>query len=147
MKKQTPKKIYHFKRGDKITRIQPSKPMMKMGDDEFVDRNYIGAPFIFIGIANGCIYLKRIIPDQMKEALSIFSLFGDSSFDPMIHVELDLFEDGWDYYVDPVSLGGNEEVSLTELEKQKKNALEKEDYKEADRIDKLIKKLKENENR
>jgi hypothetical protein len=143
LEKQIPKNIYNFKKGDKITRIQPSKPMMKIGDDEFLDRNYIGSPFIFIGIANGCIYLKRIIPDHLKEAMSIFSLFGDSSFDPMIHLELEIFEDGWDYYIDPNSLGEETiEISLKELEKQKRIALEKEDYKEVDRINKLIKKIK-----
>jgi len=144
--KQVPKNIYNFKRGDKITRIQPSKPTMKMGDDEFVDRSYIGSPFIFIGIANGCIYLKRIIPDHMKEVMSMFSLFGDSSFDPMINLELELFENGWDFYIDPNTLGEEiNETSLMKLEKQKRNALEKEDYKEVDRIDKLIKNIKKNE--
>src|SRR4030066_924304 len=105
--KQTSKNINEFKKGDTITRIEPSKPVMKLGDEEMVDRNYIGTPFTFIGIANGCIYLKRFISDlndRQKEFFSFLSMMagGDNT---MIHLELDIFEDGWDFYVDPNTLG------------------------------------------
>jgi len=140
--KQTPKSIYEFKKGDKITRIKPSKPIVKMGEEEFVDRNFIGTPFIYVGIANGCIYLKRIISEQAKEMMSFFSMLsGGSGESALMHLELEIFEEGWDYYVDPTTLGlddEGEEYSVKELEKQKKDAIENEDYQEAERLQKLI---------
>lgn len=146
--KQTAKKIYDFKKGDKITRIQPSKPVMKLGDEEMVDRNYIGTPFIFVGLANGCIYLKKQVPElneSQRDFLSILTMIGGDSVAPMIHLELDLFEDGWDYYVDPNTLGEETEEKNTftaeELENQKLKALQSEDYKEADRIQKILNNL------
>jgi hypothetical protein len=144
MIKQEPKSIHEFKKGDKITRIQPSKPVMKMGDEEIVDRNFIGTPFVFVGIANGCIYLKKVVSEQ---ALSFFNMFMEHPAEPpIINIELELFEDGWAHYVDPTTLGTEEAIpklSIEELEKEKKEALEKEDYLTADRLQKLINKQKD----
>jgi len=145
--KQTPKSIYEFKKGDKITRIKPSKPVVKMGEEEFVDRNYIGIPFIFVGIANGCIYLKRIVSEQAKELMSFFSMLsGGSGESSIMHLELELFEEGWDFYIEPETLGLedfiDESVPLRDLEKQKKEAIDNEDYQEANRLQKLIDKKK-----
>ena len=67
MIKQEEYDIHHFKKGDKITRIKPSKPLASLGEEEIKDRNFIGTPFIFVGIANGCIYLKRIVSEGTKE--------------------------------------------------------------------------------
>jgi hypothetical protein len=139
--KQTPKSIYEFKKGDKITRIKPSKPIVKMGEEEFVDRNYIGTPFVFVGIANGCVYLKRIMSEQVKELMSFFTMMSGGNGDSLVHLELELFEEGWDFYIDPATLGDfDDEFSIKELEKQKDEALEREDYKEVDRLQKLISK-------
>lgn len=143
MIKQEPKSIHEFKKGDKITRIKPSKPVMKMGDEEIVDRNFIGAPFIFVGIANGSIYLKKVINEK---AMSFLNIFIDEPIEPpIINLELELFEEGWSYYIDPNTLGetnSEEKISIKDLESEKKKALEKEDYKEADRLQKLINKQK-----
>jgi len=143
MIKQEPKSINEFKKGDKITRIQPSKPVMKMGDEEIVDRNFIGTPFIFVGIANGCIYLKKVVSEQ---AISFFNMFTETPMEPpIINIELELFDDGWSYYIDPNSLGEETPIpklSVKELEAQKKIALEDEDYLTADRLQKLINKQK-----
>jgi hypothetical protein len=145
--KQTPKTIHEFKKGDKITRIQPSKPVMKLGEEDVLDRNFIGTPFIFVGLANGCIYLRRIMPDlneTQREFMSMFSIFGPSEPNPLTHLETELFEDGWDYYIDPLTLENDTSVdtidnsSIAELEKQKEAALKLEDYIEADRIQKLL---------
>jgi hypothetical protein len=140
---QKPKSIHEFKKGDKITRIQPSKPVMKMGDEEIVDRNFIGQPFIFVGIANGCIYLKKEINER---AMSFFNMFIEEPMEPPImNLELEIFEDGWSYFIDPTTLGDEnieQNFSVKELESQKKEALKKEDYKEADRLQKLINKQK-----
>lgn len=144
MIEQEPKSIYEFKKGDKITRIKPSKPVMKMGDEEIVDRNFIGTPFIFVGIANGCIYLKKVMNER---AISFFNMFMEEPMEPpVINIELEIFEEGWSYYIDPTKLEGEQEpeevYSVDELENKKKKALEKEDYKEADRLQKLINKQK-----
>lgn len=139
---QEPKSIYEFKKGDKITRIKPSKPVAKIGDDEITDRNFIGTPFIFIGIANGCIYLKRIISENTKEIISLLNIL-DPERDSLLHLELDVFDEGWATYIDPLTLGEefNEKESkesITELQKKMKKALDKEDFEEAARLKKII---------
>ena len=138
---QEPKSIYEFKKGDKITRIKPSKPVAKIGDDEITDRNFIGTPFIFIGIANGCIYLKRILNESTKEFISLLNIL-DPERDSLLHLELDIFDEGWAPYIDPLTLGEPDESeskeSINELEKKIKDALDKEDFEEAARLKKII---------
>lgn len=147
--KQKPMSIHEFAKGDKITRIQPSKPIAKIGDEEIVDRNYIGTPFIFVGIANGCIYLRRIMDSHMNEMMNSFlTMFGDlPNENPLKNIELSLYEDGWSHYIDPMTLEGgkkptNSLYSLKNLRKKLGIALNKEDYLEVDKIQKQIKRLK-----
>lgn len=146
MIQQTPKSIYIFKKGDVITRLKPSKPVMKMGDEELVNRDHIGTPFHFVGIANGCIYLKPFIPKQDKEIVSFLSIIGAGNFaEKVINLELDLFEEGWDYYIDPTTLEDvnySENVDLDELEDKKQKAIRSQNYEEAKKIQKKIDELK-----
>jgi hypothetical protein len=93
------KSIYEFNRGEIITRIIPSKSrgctysldgvLLNKG----IDRSYMGDKLIFVGIANGQIYFKNENPFHKE-------MFGDK----LSNVALDLFDEGWDYYVDPNSL-------------------------------------------
>ena len=139
---QKPMSIYEFKKGDRITRIKPSKPIAKLQEDEIVSRDYIGTPLIFVCIANGCIYLKRFLDKQTAEMVAIFNMFSSDikSDHHLIHLELDLFDEGWSYYIDPLGLDDKDsEISIKELERQKEKALEEEDYLKADRLQKKIK--------
>jgi hypothetical protein len=97
---------------------------------EVRDRSYLGEKLIFVGIANGQIYLKR------TDYLSL-QLFGDK----LVDLPLDLWDDGWDIWVDPVELLDNIISSETLLEKLDK-ALKDEDYELADKIKKLLNKNK-----
>ena len=88
------KSIYEFKKGDNIVRITPAKPC---GGGMFTpegvrDRSYIGERMIFAGIANGCVYLRRTNKFERK-------MFGDK----LVDLPLDIWDDGWDYYMDPSS--------------------------------------------
>jgi len=139
--------IYKFKNGDKITRIQPSKVIAKISDEEILNRNYIGTPFIFIGIANGCIYLRRVASPEIKSFLSIIK--KDLDFLPkglmediaLMNIELEIFEEGWSYYIDPMTLGSNKinKISTKDLKKKLNIALKTENYEEALRLQKLLK--------
>ena len=55
------KSIYEFKKGDIVTRVAPAKSLGKslFNPEGQGDRSYQGDKLIFVGIANGCIYLKR----------------------------------------------------------------------------------------
>jgi len=78
--------IKKFKKGDKITRIEPT-PIVG-------DRSYIGECLIFIGIANACIYYCHQIDIKLR------------------HLKLIEWENGWDYYKDPITLLDEELLSL-----------------------------------
>lgn len=144
--KQIAKSIYEFKKGDRITRIQPSKSLMKFGEEDVVNRDHIGTPFIFVGIANGCIYLKRNTPKPNKEAdemISFLRMFGIDE-NPLLNLELSIFDEGWAHYIDPMSLMDettHENYTREELIKRKREALESEDYLEADRLQKILNKM------
>lgn len=150
--------IYEFKRGDIIVRIVPSKPLPGFESEDFRDRAYIGVPMRFLGIANGCVYVEKYEKPNKNEDDDIPSI---GSFFKMltgnvgpINLPLDIWNEGWSYYIDPYKLGemlddkfqdimDNEPfVSKEELEKQLKDALEKEDYKRADKLQKRINSLK-----
>lgn len=150
--------IYEFKRGDIITRITPSKSLPGFEGEDFRDRAYIGTPLRFLGIANGCVYVERYErPNQNKDEDDIPSI---GSFFKLltgntgpINLPLDIWSEGWSYYIDPYKLGEmlddafqdmGDEPFLTkeELEDELKEALEKEDYKRADKLQKKINNLK-----
>ena len=131
------KSIYEFKKGDLITRVSPSKSMgISILNPEGVgDRSYQGEKLIFIGIANGCIYLKRTNELELK-------IFGDK----MVELPLDIFSEGWDIWVNPLMLLENDEVenimaSDKELRKQIDLALADENYELADRLCKKLKNI------
>ena len=121
------KNIYDFKKGDEIVRVVPSRIISysDMHPEGSRDRSYIGSKLIFVGIANGCIYLQRtgveakMFPDQLVE------------------LPLDLFDEGWDCYVDPQSLV-DDIIPLEALERALTLALEKEDYEAAENLRKRI---------
>tara|TARA_Y100000296_G_C5028482_1_gene183549 strand:- start:214 stop:588 length:375 start_codon:yes stop_codon:yes gene_type:complete len=123
------KTIYSFKPGDKIVRIIPAKPLESILGKLIKDRSYMGDKMLFKGIANGQIYLKRL------NDLDI-SLWGDKLLD----LPLDLWDEGWDYWVDPETL---DEVCLNEedIEDLIKEAIDNEDYELAADLKKLNNKI------
>lgn len=108
------KTIFDFKKGDRITRVKPSEGVG--------DRSYIGTELIFVGIANAKIYFK----------MEGFSIAEDAIYS----IDLDLFVDGWEEYVDPQSLlqGSEEVIDRLSIEKQIERAIEREDYELAARL-------------
>ncbi len=122
------KTIYEFKKGDVIVRIIPAKPLMGMMEKEIRDRSYLGEKMIFAGIANGQIYLKR------TDYLSL-QLFGNK----LVDLSLDLWDDGWEHWVDPETLLENI-ISTETLNEKLEKALKDEDYELADKIKKFLNK-------
>ena len=65
-------------------------------------------------------------------------MFGDK----LLSLPLDCFSDGWDFYVDPLTLLTGEHVGesmdIKEIKRQIEIALSKEDYEEANRLNKLL---------
>jgi hypothetical protein len=114
------KTIFEFKAGDKITRLKPA--------EQFNDRSYMGDELTFIGIANGKIYFNN------KK-----SPFGEEYISG---VNLDLWKDGWDYYVDPKNLleGKEHIISSISIQEQIQRAIDNEDYELAEKLTKIIKK-------
>jgi len=150
--------IHNFKKGDIITRLEPSAchPAAKgMGfeEDNMRDRAYIGAALVFLGIANGCVNVERWErPSRDSDNEMGLPSFGDfmkllSGQSGPITLPLDMWSEGWAHYVDPYKLGemlddkfqdfeDNENKfysneSKEELEKQLEEALDDEDYKKA----------------
>jgi hypothetical protein len=143
---------YEFKKGDLITRIEPSKPLETF-DEEFRDRSYIGVPLKFLGIANGCVYVEKYeskADEDISELGKMFRAMLGGSSGP-INLPLDIWSEGWSYYIDPYNIGGfttsnkfNESLNkyeLNELKKLLKKALEEEDYLRAENIQKRIDKI------
>lgn len=112
------KTIFDFKKGDRITRVKPSEGVG--------DRSYIGDELIFVGIANAKIYFK----------MEGFSIPEDAIYS----LELDLFANGWEEYVDPESLlkGSEEVIDRLSIEKQIQRAVEREDYEIAARLQRKL---------
>ena len=119
--------VYDFKKGDEVVRVEPSKPLgySDFGDMPITDRSYIGQKLIFVGIANGCVYLKRTGIEA-----KIFE--GD-----LVDLPLDIYDEGWDFYVDPQTLV-DDIIPLEALERALTLALEKEDYETAENLKKRI---------
>lgn len=133
------KSIYHFKKGDIITRIKPSKPLSDIVFYGSVfrcdgDRSYLGEKLIFVGIANSLIYLQRT--DKVD-----LSIFGDK----LLELPLDIFDEGWDFYFDPMNFFNDtipvkDENTIEDIKEQLNSAILNEDYETANII-----KLKLNE--
>jgi len=131
------KTIYEFKKGDKIVRVQPAKPYSDeriniFGQKEggIRDRSYLGEMLIFIGIANGCIYLQR------TDKLNII-VFGND----IIKLALDIWDEGWDLYFDPINLliGLEQELDKKTIEQQIQDAIECENYELAEILKQKLK--------
>jgi len=132
------KSIYEFKKGDVITRIEPSAALGKGGffaEEGFQDRSYIGEKMVFVGIANGNIYLQRTCPFELK-------ILGDR----LIDLALDIFSDGWDLWIDPLTLLEDIDetlyVSTDNLQEAINKAIEEENYEAANKLKKLLDKKK-----
>lgn len=159
---QTPMSIYDFLKGDKITRMVPSKPIKIFGEETVEDRQYIGEPLIFLGVANGCVYVEREEKPQQKRGggMMIDGQEGPLGFLKMlfggpgpINLPLDVWDEGWGHYINPYEIGDQTESkydilddsSLEVLRKQLDIALRKEEYEKADRIKIKITKIKKGE--
>jgi len=156
---QLPQSIYDFQKGDIITRVEPSKPIEIFAGETIQDRQYIGDPLVFLGVANGCVYLEKHIPNknEIESEISGFAglmkmLMGPSG---PINLPLDAYDEGWSYYIDPYKIGEDSlklkakkltnnlsKYEKSELEKRLKSALEKEDYHSAKIIQKRLNNLK-----
>ena len=130
------KSIYEFKKGDVITRVEPSKTLGKGGffsDEGFQDRSYVGDKLIFVGIANGNIYCKRTCPFELK-------ILGEG----LVDMALDIFSDGWDYYIDPKKLleGVDDVIIISKdgIQEAIDKAIIDENYEAAARLEKLLNK-------
>ena len=124
------KNIYEFKKGDIVTRVEPAKPLGKsiLNPEGQGDRSYQGDKLVFVGIVNGCIYLKRTDILELK-------IFGDK----LLEIPLDIFSDGWNYWVDPKTITEND-IPKHIIEEQLKKALDEENYEFADKLKKIFKK-------
>ena len=118
------KTIYEFKKGDEIVRIVPAKPI-----NNIRDRSYMGDKMTFVGIANGQIYLKRTNQLEIR-------LMGDS----LLNISLDLWDDGWDLWVDPLTLLDND-IDRVHIEDKLFDALSEEDYELAEKLKDILTKI------
>jgi hypothetical protein len=134
--------IYQIKIGTAVTRMNPAKslpPMPDMFTGQMVercgDRSYMGDKLIFMGIANGQIYLERTGTEK--------DIFGDK----LIDLSLDLWDEGWVEFIDPKTLAGNNyfAVSKKKLQQMLKKAEIDEDYELASKLKKAINKTLTNE--
>jgi hypothetical protein len=126
------KTIYDFKKGDEIVRVQPAKPYSAVriglfGQEEggVRDRSYMGEKLIFVGIANGQIYLQS--DSDFRKAM-----FGDR----LIDLSLDIWDEGWDLFIDPKKLleGFEPKMDKQTIEEQIQNAIKNEDYELAEKL-------------
>jgi hypothetical protein len=127
MKTQTPKSIFVFKKGDVITRLQPSPGRESIFGQFSGDNSYIGDKLIFVGVANGNAYFQ-LTGIQKK-------IFGDKLIDlPLVH-----FQEGWDYWIDPNSLllEDSEEmpdITIEALQREYDKAISEENYEYAAKL-------------
>ena len=131
--------IREFKKGDLIVRTQPAKSlgpmvgMMGMAIPRTGDRSYMGEKMEFVGIANGQIYINRT--DE----------FEARTFGKRRDLPVDLWEDGWEVWVDPDTLMDDvtyEVPKMSDAEYQAKIdiAIATENYEEAERLKKVMNK-------
>ena len=125
------KTIYEFKQGDEVVRVEAAKSLTNVfGKESVRDRSYVGEKFIFHGIANGVIYLK---PTNKS---TIFL-----SDNKLIDLKLDIWDEGWEYWVDPISITKNH-IPKYIIEEQINKAIDSENYELADRLKKQLKNAK-----
>ena len=119
------KTIYEFKKGDEIVRVENAKPIQGNG---IRDRSYVGEKMIFVGIANGVIYLKP------TEGITLF-LVGKGK---LMDLPLDTWDEGWDYWVDPENLLDNI-LDNKQIKSKLAEAIALENYELADKLQKMLK--------
>lgn len=136
--------IYEFKKGDTVTRIKPSKSIPGLAD--ITDRSFIGQKLRFLGIANGCVYVELATEEEMDDGIPDIGRFFKmlSGKSGPINLPLDIWEEGWSYYIDPYSIGNITSYNLSEkeLNKKIKDAIEEEDYTLADKLKRQLNDLK-----
>lgn len=118
------KTIYEFKKGNEVVRIVPAKSL-----NNIRDRSFMGEKMIFVGIANGQIYLKRT--NQLE-----ISFMGES----LLNISLDIWDDGWDTWIDPMTLLDNE-IDAIHIEDKLFDALTAEDYELAEKLKDILTKI------
>ena len=82
---------------------------------------------LVVGIANGQIYLKRTNELDVK-------IFGDK----LIDLSLDIWSEGWELWVDPLTLTENI-ISQSDINAKIEEAVRNEDYELAEKLRKQIK--------
>jgi hypothetical protein len=147
-------KIYEFSKGDIITRIESSKPYPNMYGENTPDTNFIGKAYEFIGIANGCLYIKNYVDknkDDSSDDISFFKILYSSVAGKIINLNLNVWDEGWSYYIDPETMeivSKNKDVNVEvssytkeQLEIKLNDALSEEDYEKAEELKKELKKF------
>ena len=119
------KSILDIKKGAIVTRVASSKPY----PSGVTYRSYMGDKLKFIGVANSQIYFQSL----EKHMINTFGA------DKVFGVPLDIWELGWDYYIDPTSLLDSLEDRAT-LEIKLQRALDAEDYILAEKLKKQLEK-------
>lgn len=136
------KSIYHFKKGDIITRIKPAKPLPITGMFGDItsynnDRSHLGEKLTFIGIANSIIYLQR---DKDKyidvEIIGTDLINTETKVIKLLELPLDIFDEGWDFYFDPMNFFNDtipvkDENTIEDIKEQLNSAILNEDYETA----------------
>lgn len=121
--------ILEFKKGQIITRVSRSKPYILGG---LGDGSYMGDPLLFIGIANGHVYFKN------KDPFSVLMLGSDKIFG----LQLELFSEGWEVYIDPLTLLEDSDITLgmtqNDIENKINKAIQDEDYELAEKLRKQL---------
>lgn len=122
------KNINQFTKGDFIVRLEPAKEYRS----GLRDRSYLGEKLTYIGCANGNIYLEREQDSFMSKVLG----------DVKLVLSADLWNEGWDYWVNPDDLFSEKPVlNLQYLQSQLDKAVMAENYEEAEKIRKQMEQL------
>lgn len=129
------KTIHDFKKGDEIVRVKPAKSygVNIFGEQGSGDRSYMGEKLIYVGIANGQIYLKSTDPFYIK-------MFDNE----LIDLALDCWDEGWEAWIDPKTLlDDTAEVVVDKkiLKQRIQAALDREDYETAEKLKKQLENL------
>jgi hypothetical protein len=105
------------------------------------DRSYLGKKLIFVGIANSRIYLQR--SDEVKcidfEIIDSVIIETETNDVKLIDLPLDIFDEGWDFYFDPMNFFNDifpdkDENSIDVIKQQLKIAILNEDYETANKL-------------
>jgi hypothetical protein len=132
--KQPDQKIYdifHFEKGDNITRIKPAE----RPPQSVIDYTHMGKSFILLGTLNGVIYLK----ENKEKVDDLFSIMFGVSKGGITELPIDRWMDGWAYYQEPDFLNTIPSSNEDELKNKIKEAIEKEDFVLAGELTKQLK--------